>query len=739
MFRNRHKPLVFALALALVLQIALFPALAVAEEKLPSVGAAPSTPVAPAISLDQAIQIVKEKFQIPAELNEFFSGYNNYNNRETWSLNWNSTSSPGGSFMAQVAVDTGEIINVNAWKSIDPQESGLHMPAITREEGRKIASDLVQSLLGAKFSDLRALADGDDVIPLSMYSPIVYTYSWQRYVNDIPFIGNGVTIQISSEDGQVRSYNLNWTNAEFPAAKEVIALEKAQAVFENTPMLELQYFQPPLVRPLAIGEKQEVQLVYKLSGKYLNAAIDALTGEPIKFEQNKWLAQDGIGGMGSTGAAYAKTAHLTPAEQKEVEDTSKLLTKEEAVAAVAKWVDIPQNLVLRGLNLGKNMPSENRVWSLDWSAQNSPDKSGDNNGPQYMYARVDAVTGEVLGFNISYPYIPKDKEKGLDYDAAQKIAEEFLKKIQPDRFAQVKLVDLARDAYAEKFPQTQSFNYQRLVNGLAFSNNGLNVAVDTATKRIVSYNLNWSSLQFPDLNNVISQSAAAQGYLEYRPLALSYVQVIENGQPGAVRLVYQPQIKRSPDADMIEAKTGKLLDWQGQPVGQAPKAYKFTDISDNPHAQEISLLGQAGVFGEFGTEFKPKENVTLGSLIRAMLSAQNGVWYNTNLSDEEVIKNAKDLGWLKEDMTANSPVSREILTKIMIRFLNLGRIADLQGVYQVPYADSASLAPSSLGYVALAKGLGILQMADRNLEPAKPVTRDEAAVALIKALMARRY
>lgn len=735
MFRNRHKPLVFALALALVLQIALFPALAVAEEKLPSV----ATPVAPAISLDQAIQIVKEKFQIPAELNEFFSGYNNYNNRETWSLNWNSTSSPGGSFMAQVAVDTGEIINVNAWKSIDPQESGLHMPAITREEGRKIASDLVQSLLGAKFSDLRALADGDDVIPLSMYSPIVYTYSWQRYVNDIPFIGNGVTIQISSEDGQVRSYNLNWTNAEFLAAKEVIALEKAQAVFENTPMLELQYFQPQLVRPLAVGEKQEVQLVYKLSGKYLNAAIDALTGEPIKFEQNKWLAQDGIGGMGSTGAAYAKTAHLTPAEQKEVEDTSKLLTKEEAVAAVAKWVDIPQNLVLRGLNLGKNMPSENRVWSLDWSAQNSPDKSGDNNGPQYMYARVDAVTGEVLGFNISYPYIPKDKEKGLDYDAAQKIAEEFLKKIQPDRFAQVKLVDLARDAYAEKFPQTQSFNYQRLVNGLAFSNNGLNVAVDTATKRIVSYNLNWSSLQFPDLNNVISQSAAAQGYLEYRPLALSYVQVIENGQPGAVRLVYQPQIKRSPDADMIEAKTGKLLDWQGQPVGQAPKAYKFTDISDNPHAQEISLLGQAGVFGEFGTEFKPKENVTLGSLIRAMLSAQNGVWYNTNLSDEEVIKNAKDLGWLKEDMTANSPVSREILTKIMIRFLNLGRIADLQGVYQVPYADSASLAPSSLGYVALAKGLGILQMADRNLEPAKPVTRDEAAVALIKALMARRY
>ncbi|MHB1407044.1 MAG: YcdB/YcdC domain-containing protein, partial [Desulfitobacteriaceae bacterium] len=82
MFRNRHKPLVFALALALVLQIALFPALAVAEEKLPSV----ATPVAPAISLDQAIQIVKEKFQIPAELNEFFSGYNNYNNRETWSL-----------------------------------------------------------------------------------------------------------------------------------------------------------------------------------------------------------------------------------------------------------------------------------------------------------------------------------------------------------------------------------------------------------------------------------------------------------------------------------------------------------------------------------------------------------------------------------------------------------------------------------------------------------------------------
>ncbi|GAB6171829.1 S-layer homology domain-containing protein [Paradesulfitobacterium aromaticivorans] len=739
MFRNRHKPLVFALALALVLQMALFPAYAVAEQTVikPPVAAGNPPVAAPSVTLDEAIRIVKEKFEIPAEFTEFYSGYNNYNNRETWSLNWNSPQAPGGSFAAQVASDTGEIINVNRWENVNPAESGLHMPKITREEGRKIATDLVAKLLGAKFSDLRALPDGDDVVPLSYYGPIIYTYSWQRYVNDIPFVSNGVNVQINSDNGKVRSYNLNWTNAELPAAKGIIPLEKAQTVFENTPMLELQYFQSPIVRPLGAGEQQKLQLVYRLSGKFLNGAIDALTGEPIKVVPNQWLAGADMGGMGSTGMAYSKRAPLTPAEQKEVEDNSKLLTKEQAVEAVAKWVDIPENLVLRGLNLGRNMPGQNRVWSLDWNAQ-TPDK--ENNGPQYMYARVDAVTGELLGFNINYPFMSRDKQEGLDYDAAQKIAEEFLKKIQPDKFTQVKRTELPQDIFAEKFPQMQSFNYQRLVNGLAFPDNGLNVAVDMATKRIVSYNLNWSNLQFPDLNNIISQSKAAQVFLDYRHLTLSYVQIIENGQPGSLRLVYQPQIKNfAPDSNMVEAKTGKLLDWQGLPLGQGPKAYKFTDISDNPFAQEISLLGQAGVFGEFGTEFKPKEYVNLVSLIRAMLSAQNGVWYNTSLSDEDVIKNAKDLGWLKENMTANSAVSRELLAKIMIRFLNLDRIADIQGVYQVLYQDAASLTPSSLGYVALAKGLGILQVAQPNLEPAKLTTREEAAVALIKTLMARRY
>lgn len=724
-------PIVFLFAC----QIIAYPAAAGAAEV--TVPAAPSPVVSgPAvISLEQAIGIVKQNFEIPKELSNFSSGYNNYNFHEAWSLNWSSSQEPGGNFNAQVDANTGDIINVNSWKSVPNPGNGFQLPAVTAADAKNIAINLVNRLLTDRSAELQLIPDDNQIVPISRYGPSTYSVRWQRVINGIPFSGNGVTVQVSGDDGHIMSYNLNWTKTDFPAAKDVITKDKARQIFEGISMLELQYFMPPVIRPLVAGEKPPVQLVYQLNNAY-NGAIDALTGEPLKLQNGQWLnrpdSPDGMGGMPSKAGSAPP---LTPQEQDEVARNAKLISKDDAVAAVKRWVEIPDNLILRGLNLdsyGGN--GDNPVWSLNWNSSTSEDGK-----PVYMYARVDAATGELLAFNQSYSSQGNDKPQEPDRNKAQQIAETFLKQIQPEKFAMVQIDKTINNGFPGKpLPNPgvmQSFYYRRVVNGLAFPANGMNVTVDTQSGRIISYDLNWSNRQFADQTNILSQKQVVDLFLQDRPLTLSYVQIYDQGQPGQIRLVYQPVSNPGvPVSNVLDAKTGKFLDWQGNPVSQALRAYHFSDIAGNPAEKEISLLGQAGLFGEYGDIFKPDENITVVSLVKTLFMLQNGTWYVNGLADDGILKRAKTQGWLKEDLPAGSPVSRELLAKVMIRFLSLERIAQLKETYQIPYQDVASLSPESIGYIALAKALGVLQVSGANLEPDHPVSRAEAAVAIVKAL-----
>ncbi len=195
---------------------------------------------------------------------------------------------------------------------------------------------------------------------------------------------------------------------------------------------------------------------------------------------------------------------------------------------------------------------------------------------------------------------------------------------------------------------------------------------------------------------------------------------------------------REPRQPMIDARTGEALDWQGKPLVQQPRPYRFTDIAGHWAEKEISLLGQAGIFGEYGDTFRPGEGITAVHLLWAMLAAHDGVREAAGLTGEQVMDRARQLGWVKEDLQPGDDISRQVLARLMIRFLGLDRAARAKGIFTVPFADAPSISPDSLGYVALAYGLGILRGDGSYFRPADPVSRAEAAVALVRTLTAAR-
>jgi len=282
----------------------------------------------------------------------------------------------------------------------------------------------------------------------------------------------------------------------------------------------------------------------------------------------------------------------------------------------------------------------------------------------------------------------------------------------------------------------QGFNYYRVVNGIPYRGNGINIMVDTVSKKIVSYNLNWANLNFPVVSGTLDSKQASTTLLKAEPLKLMYIQVFNPGQNdnmGEIHIVYQPMPASGTviNSNSLDAKTGEFLDGQGQPASQMPRAYHFTDIRDNFAQKEIVLLGQAGIFGEYQDLFHPDEQITVGSLLKAMLAVTNGYGIPGQTS-EDSIKTAQQQGWLTEDMLPSATINRENFTKLMIRYLKLESVAKLQGIYQAPYSD---VDKDFAGYAALARGIGMFNIDGGAFEPAHIMTRSEAAYALVKSLM----
>jgi len=110
-----------------------------------------AAPVQVKVTLEDAIKLVKNSFTIPTGYNEFTSGYNSYNERQTWSLNWKTTNELGGSFSAQVDVTTGEIVSMNCWQPVNPTSQNKVLK-LSYDEAKTIAQNLVSKILGDRLA-----------------------------------------------------------------------------------------------------------------------------------------------------------------------------------------------------------------------------------------------------------------------------------------------------------------------------------------------------------------------------------------------------------------------------------------------------------------------------------------------------------------------------------------------------------------------------------------------------------
>ncbi|NLV20839.1 MAG: hypothetical protein GXY49_02455 [Syntrophomonadaceae bacterium] len=686
----------------------------------------------PAVSLEQAIQKVKQNFTIPAEYTEFTSGFRSRENKQIWSLNWADKENREGSLNAEVDAATGVIISMHIYKM---GRQTTEIPQVSLEQAQKLGLDLLQRLIPDRVANLQYVPN-QQVIPLSSWEGGQYELRWQRMANQVPVGDEGVTLRISSSNGTINSYGLNWSDKTIPAKQQLITTEEAAAAFASNEMLELQYLVIPEYSPLRTAEKKQPRLVYRLNHSS-HGIIDAVSGKPI--ENQEWFGINEIGGMGSADKQMANSpSPLTPQEQEEIDRTLNLISQEKAASIMRQWVTLPANVQLQEANLYKDYQDpQSRIWNLSWSADPAAKTWS------YVNAQVDAVSGEIKSFYIDRAEYNEEKPT-LDRAAAEKIARDFLARIQPQKQKSVRLQpDPYQEVYTKEavYPNQWQFQFIRMENEIPCPAHGIRIAVDSRSKQIAAYSLNWPSLEFPDPGKVMGMDQANVKYLQNQPLTLQYKLIypqinVRSEALGEYKLVYSPRAEvTARQSDIIDANTGELLNWDGTPVADSLQPRAFTDIAGHFAEKEISMLGQAGIMTEYGNTFRPQEQISLVTMLRVMIMAQNG-YYNLNqMSDEEIIDQAVRNKWLKEKMQTDTVMTTGLLAQMMVRMLDIEYVAQMPSpALQAPYRDFKSLNEDLKGCAALCWGLGIIKGDGVNFNASHQTTRGEAAAVLVRTL-----
>lgn len=227
-------------------------------------------------------------------------------------------------------------------------------------------------------------------------------------------------------------------------------------------------------------------------------------------------------------------------------------------------------------------------WNLNWNAPSGSVTRGS------LSIAVDANSGDILSmYSWQDDNTPKAALPKYSRAEAEKLARELAANIQP-RFAETRLVEFPDDERFWGGPASRhSFQFQRIVNGYPYNNNGITVEVDANKFEVTSYRFNWDTdIDFPQPDKLISPQEAEEVFLTKGAPRLIYFRPNpENNKERPVKLVYD--LSRT-TGYVVDAKTGEVKPydyWYG-PAGMGGMA---KEEADRAASNELSPAEQAEV------------------------------------------------------------------------------------------------------------------------------------------------
>ncbi len=675
------------------------------------------------LELKQAIEIAKDNLGIETEGYDFSSSYSeDQDGKKNWYLNWQEKKGKNGSINVSIDADSGDITSFSTYTSDDIYSK---IPKYSKEQALQAAADFAAKLQPVRIKETKILSQNEFAGKQSPYYSDSYTFTFTRMVNGIPYIDNNISVNVDKNTLKIKNYSFSWDDKAFPDMKKAISIEDAKKLFKDKLGIEASY-------NLVYGDyTQPPKAILAYTFVNGNKPIDAITGEVVNYSNYYPMY-----GMNTEKAMNSKAdaSVLTPEEDKNVEDTSKLISKEKAIEAVQQYFKIDSKYNSPAANLSEGYPKgSDPIWYFNWNYKN-------NDSTEYGYksAAVDAATGELKSFSQSGSELDPGKDEKAKYTKEQMktIAETFLKKIQPERFA----LTISRDedngnVEVQPTPVNYGFNYIKKVDGISYPFDTLNIMVEPYTGQIISYNVGWYEPILPKADGIISLDEAYKNFFEKQNFSLRYVKYTDYTKDSMAKSEIKLVYVMDNLASMIDAKTGELLDYNGKPIKPDSKT-DFTDIKGYWAENEINLLADMGIITHDSDKYSPNEGMKQKDFIKILMKAVNPE-YGIQPSEEEYDSyyeqavNSKVI--FAKERADEKIVSRADASKFLVRAMNRGYVADLKGVFDEGFKD-VNNKDKNLGYESIISGLGIMSADDGYFHPTNGVTRGEAAVIIVRYL-----
>lgn len=734
------------------------------------------------IGLQQAITIVKTKFDIPEAFSRFTSETNSYDRMIMYHLNWNTEDSRSSGWASATVMGDGLVTNFHIWDGSMNWDDPMRFPKLSKEQQKQAVVEHLRRidpelLAQIDLADLDADAGGGRT-----GSSVHFTAS--RIVNGVRVIGNFINMQINADTGQLIGYSCNWDNSVvFPDPNRAISLEAAQAAYIDKLDIELSYRSAyHFVRSEDENRNRPARLVY--TGN--DTAIDALTGDI--FEPgiaNEWAFRSGSAGAPTVQAESDSAGYtLTGAEQEEVTRAANHISPERAEQIVRAITEI---------KLAEHHSLESFTYRRDWNNDQEfdlhmtfvggfgaeeeeqlmipeepempeapgtsdiivvperadiiekPEISVNSEGAvlfradgrlpvqlteqEHVYITLNAVTGVLKSVSISTfrSYMPKIavELRAVDTAKSLKIAKEFAAKYAPDQSGSIH--------YETENNNSTHFMFNRMVNGVKYQNNYISVGVDPENDRITQFHLVWNNERtFESMDGIISVEAARDILFDKVGLELSYV--IQHGSENSrtAHLVYR--LKSSPSSE-ISAVTGDLLNHDFTVfIPRSDRKTAFNDLEGH-FAKDIihRLLEYDMVAMTDDGIFRPDEYIAQEELLAMALKLRGnwGIIPLERIYDEWMINEIVE----DDERAPGALVRREEAAKFIVRTLGYGKAAILEDIFDSRFNDKKDISQGLHGYVAIARALRVVSGDENgNFNPQRNVTRAESAIMLYNFL-----
>ncbi|RCX14789.1 S-layer family protein [Anaerobacterium chartisolvens] len=708
-----------------------------------------------------AVKAAKEYFDTSVDESRFqtdinfvadYTGKDNY----VWSIRFNKNDDQiMHSINVEIGSDTGRLLGFSSYKYVYGGDNAA-IPKITKNQAKKIADEFAKKINAGEFSQSRYV----DYLYRGYYGghfPENYAFTYSRVKDGIYVDSNYISIGVNAETGKVSQYGFRWNDdAGFPGISNIIKQQEAFDIVKQKVGFELVYM--PYSRNIYGLGAEQVKLAYTPDRQII---LDAETGKFVDWQGNP-ISEAKVIELSEQG----KTDFLSRA--REIKRPDKEMDKDKAAqimkTALADMYGKELELQALSYQNGEDYLGLGgiAVWTGIFQEKSVNEIGSGIEGN----IGIDALSGQVVSlYKYNRHMTNEDKEfvPAVTWEQAYYKALDMVAKCYPDKLKHIqtehkysKNVAYYNDVMVAD--RIYDFNFERLVNGIRCTGDGISVSLDAATGELTQIRSTWRDAAFPDSKKAISAEKAKEIFFQNHHMEPAYAiytrDTHDKGQKSEIRVIYR--IKAVNDSSSgysggssIDAITQELLNFD-------QKEDKVFDDKIRGYWGEdkLSILAFCGIIDI--DSFKPDESVTRLDAVKMLVMAKGYDPYDrqremedlnfNNIGKEDMnyryLQAAVKLGIIENKQTefkGDEAVSRKDMAQMLVRLSKYDELAKAEGLFALPYQDCKNVAGDKIGYISIAKALGIAadesgKIPPNQFRPDDNATYAQFAVAVYNAL-----